>query len=295
MPLIRPVIASMNQRSNFGLKFTNTLIRPITASLILVCTYLAATEHAYAQQATKHPSSEQFISPCVSYHTQDKGRVHIVKVDLRCPDVQIISTPKEQRNITTSNFAYANKTTVAINGSFYDENNYPLGLNVTDGRPWTKSQDKKAYSFLACTQRGACHIEPFNRTTVYQTQWPTVVSGWQSLVNGQYQCAPGSPRICHSNARNPHPRTAVGVSDNKHYLYMVVVEGRQENFKGYTLNQVARVFKQLGVNQAINLDGGGSSTLVLKNRRMNQLPSQQLFFERNVANHLGVIDHTAKP
>ena len=76
---------------------------------------------------------------------------------------------------------------------------------------------------------------------------------------------------------------------------MVVVEGRQENFKGYTLNQVARVFKQLGVNQAINLDGGGSSTLVLKNRRMNQLPSQQLFFERNVANHLGVIDHTAKP
>ena len=55
------------------------------------------------------------------------------------------------------------------------------------------------------------------------------------------------------------------------------------------------MFKQLGVNQAINLDGGGSSTLVLKNRRMNQLPSQQLFFERNVANHLGVIDHTAKP
>ena len=238
--------------------------------------------------------AEQAISPCVSYQTQDKDRVHIVKVDLHCPDVQIIGTPKEQRSMTTSNFAYANKTTVAINGSFYSEQNQPLGLTVTDGRPWPKTQDKKAYSFLACTAQRECHIEPFNRTTVYQTQWQTVISGWQSLINGQYQCAPGSPRLCHSNARNPHPRTALGLSDNKRYLYMVVVEGRQENFKGYTLNQVARVFKQLGVKNAINLDGGSSSTLVLKNRRVNELPAQQLFFERNVANHLGIIDKTRR-
>lgn len=255
---------------------------------------LAAFTFSLNTPVLAQSANEQAISPCVSYHTQDKKRVHIVKVDLQCPGIQLIGTPKDQRNITTSNFAYANKTTVAINGSFFDENNQPLGLSVTQGRPWPKSQDKKAYSFLACTADRQCHIEAFNRTTVYQTQWQTVISGWQSLNNGQYQCAPGSPRICHSNARNPHPRTALGLSPNQRYLYVLVVEGRQDDFKGYTLNQVARVFKQLGVKQAINLDGGGSSTLVLKNRRINQLPPQQFFFERNVANHLGIIDKTPR-
>lgn len=249
----------------------------------------------YALLILSPPSwAEQTISPCISYSQQNQAYVHMVKVDLSCPDIHILGTPKEQRNMSTRNFAYANKTTVAINGSFFDEQNYPLGLTVSQGQPWLKAQDKKSYSFLACTATRECHIEAFNQTTVYQTQWQTVISGWQGLSNGQYQCASGSPRICHSNARSPHPRTALGISDDKRYLVIIVVEGRQDNFKGYTLNQVARLFKKIGVSRAINLDGGGSSTLIINNRRVNRLPSQQLFFERNVANHLGIIDKTPR-
>ncbi|MDY3331814.1 MAG: phosphodiester glycosidase family protein [Pelistega sp.] len=231
------------------------------------------------------------VSPCIQYE-QQKTHIHIAKIDLQCPQLEIIGTIPGNSD-TTSNFAYQNKATIAINGTFYNEKRQPLGLNYTQQRTWANTRDVKQYSFLACTKDNQCLIEPYNKVTVYNPSWNVVVSGWQSMQNGKFMCAPGSPRICHSNGRNPHPRTAVGLSKDKRYLYMVVVEGRLDNFKGYTLTQLAKLFQGLGVPHAINLDGGGSSTMVIKNRRVNQLPSQQLIFERSVANHLGIIDRSS--
>ena len=236
--------------------------------------------------------AQEKVSPCITYETADKNRVHIAKVDLHCPGITIIGTDVSQSNRTTSNFAFPNKTTIAINGAFFDGNNKPQGLNVTNGIRWPNSHDTTHHSFLACTAGKQCFIEEPNRRTAHKPEWHTVISGWQNLKNGSYICPRGSPRICHTNARGQHPRTAVGLSNNKRYLYLVVVEGRQNGFKGYTLNQLARLFKRRGVNMALNLDGGGSSTMVVKRSRVNELPSRQFFLERNVANHLGIIDST---
>ena len=60
-----------------------------------------------------------------------------------------------------------------------------------------------------------------------------------------------------------HPRTAVGVTaDNK--LLIVTVDGRQPISQGVTLVELAALMKQLGAVNAINLDGGGSTTLSVK-------------------------------
>ncbi|WP_159991329.1 phosphodiester glycosidase family protein [Pelistega ratti] len=236
------------------------------------------------------PSISREITPCIHYETRQQGHIHISKIDLSCPSIRLLGTLPHNSD-TTSNFAYKNKTTVAINASFFDENRNPLGLNYSHQRTWrTSKKDQKQYSFLACTKENQCLIEPFNQLTPYQKQWDIVISGWQSLQNGLYRCAPSSPAICHRNAKSRHPRTAVGLSQDKRFLYLVVVEGRLDKFKGYTLNQLAQLFKQLNVPHAINLDGGGSSTMVINNKRVNRLPSQQMFFERAVANHLGVVD-----
>ncbi len=59
-----------------------------------------------------------------------------------------------------------------------------------------------------------------------------------------------------------HPRTAMGYTpDGK--LVILVIEGRNKNAGGATLTQEAQIFKDLGCWEALNLDGGGSSCLLV--------------------------------
>ncbi|WP_071059222.1 phosphodiester glycosidase family protein [Pelistega sp. MC2] len=227
------------------------------------------------------------VSPCITYDNQKP--IHITKVDLSCPSIKLIGT-LPQHSDTTSNFARDNEATVAINGAFYDEKRNPLGLNYSHQHTWHRSKDYRQYAFFACTKNNQCFIESYNKSTIYQPQWDLVISGWQSLQNGKFLCAPSSTGICYRNAQTKHPRTAIGLTADNRFLYMVVVEGRREEFQGYTLTQLATLFKQLNVPHAINLDGGGSSTMIINHNRVNALPDNQLFFERSVANHLGIKD-----
>jgi hypothetical protein len=64
-------------------------------------------------------------------------------------------------------------------------------------------------------------------------------------------------------AAGRHPRTAVGIADHGQRLLLVVVDGRQRPYSdGMTLRELASLMLALGSRDAINLDGGGSSTLV---------------------------------
>ncbi len=95
--------------------------------------------------------------------------------------------------------------------------------------------------------------------------------------------------------RSTQPRTAIGYSKSGRYLYLVVVDGRQPFYsEGITLDELAHLMISLGAQYAMNLDGGGSSTMVVAGRdgqpRIlnspidNYIPGR----ERPVANHLGV-------
>jgi len=74
-----------------------------------------------------------------------------------------------------------------------------------------------------------------------------------------------SSRPSFSEAR--HPRTAVGYDPHRRRLWIVVVDGRQEGYSdGMSLPEIATLFEALEVREAINLDGGGSSVMVLRGR-----------------------------
>lgn len=64
------------------------------------------------------------------------------------------------------------------------------------------------------------------------------------------------------------PRTALGITPHNHLL-MVVVDGRTDTSIGMTLTELANLMIKLGASQAMNLDGGSSSTLVLRNAVYN--------------------------
>ena len=60
-----------------------------------------------------------------------------------------------------------------------------------------------------------------------------------------------------------HPRTAVGIARGGRRLLLVVVDGRQKGYSdGMTLRELAGLIRELGARDALNLDGGGSTTLV---------------------------------
>ncbi|RYG19438.1 phosphodiester glycosidase family protein, partial [bacterium] len=92
-----------------------------------------------------------------------------------------------------------------------------------------------------------------------------------------------------SFATTRHPRTAVG-RDAKGGTWLVVIDGRQVQSVGASLPETAEIMRKLGCVDAINLDGGGSSTLSLFGTTLNHLAGG---IERGVANF--VLFHGPSP
>ena len=81
------------------------------------------------------------------------------------------------------------------------------------------------------------------------------------------------------------PRTALGITAKGHIL-LVVIDGRQEHSIGLSLFELAEFMLKLGAVDAINLDGGGSSTMLVNGRIVNK-PSDK--HERKVGDAIIVI------
>ena len=83
-----------------------------------------------------------------------------------------------------------------------------------------------------------------------------------------------------------HPRTAIGYSRDENKILMLVVEGRSDASKGVTTDELASIFMFFKMSNAVNLDGGGSSCLVLKDKIKNVLSDGS---ERKVTNAFSIV------
>jgi len=72
-----------------------------------------------------------------------------------------------------------------------------------------------------------------------------------------------------AKARATNPRTAIGMIEKGHYLF-VVSDGRTKKSRGLSLYQLAEFMKKYNVKVAYNLDGGGSSTMVFNGKLINE-------------------------
>ena len=102
--------------------------------------------------------------------------------------------------------------------------------------------------------------------------------GWSLGWAGVMDAIGGSPVLmrdgevitdsCSGYVCQRHPRTGVGVMPNGNIL-LVTVDGRRSSSVGMTIVEFARLFKWLGAESAMNLDGGGSATMVLNGNVVN--------------------------
>ena len=90
---------------------------------------------------------------------------------------------------------------------------------------------------------------------------PVLIKNGEIKNTWRFECLPGDYDV---NCANPDPRTAIGITADRR-LVLFVCEGRDmtEGVKGYSTENVARILLDFGCTDAINLDGGGSSCLLV--------------------------------
>jgi hypothetical protein len=183
----------------------------------------------------------------------------------------------------------------AVNADFFTPEGGTVGTEVVDGH------------VTAARSRPALVWRPGRAPWMGSTSvhGDTLVGGWSVPFgpgDGVTEGVGGFPELLDSGARvgdlavgerptfaaSRHPRTAVGYDVEERRLWMVVVDGRQPPYSaGMTLPELTVLLEALGVEEGINLDGGGSSVMVVLGRAMNH-PSDEAG-ERPVVNALALV------
>ena len=113
--------------------------------------------------------------------------------------------------------------------------------------------------------------------------WPRILKGGQNIAG----LAANDEGTISRNAEVRHPRSAIGFSRDSSTLILATVDGRQAASVGMTTVELAELMREFGAWDALNFDGGGSTTMVIKGRVVNK-PADPTG-ERDVANALLVV------
>ncbi|MCP4640801.1 MAG: hypothetical protein GY851_10225 [bacterium] len=221
-------------------------------------------------------------------------RLYALRVDLDDPDIEFFVTPSNgDRPLDTdaqiaSGFLTEHGCQVAVNASPFspvnDEPGSPrdvVGLSASDGDVYSPPHDSFGVFFVDAENNATVTAPPIDTGLV----WNGVGGFGMLIVDGVIVAGDG----------DRHPRTAVGTSEDGRYLYFLIIDGRQPHVSvGSSLKETAEWMARVGAHRALNLDGGGSTALVIEGPRglpkilnrpiHNNMPGRQ----RLNGNHLGI-------
>lgn len=171
------------------------------------------------------------------------------------------------RNITdtTSDMAANNNAVLAINGDYYGARqsgyvirNGKLYRDTSGNRDALVIQKNGEFKFVSESETSASELLQDGALQVFSFG-PVLLNNGENSVGENDEVG---------MAMASNPRTAIGYLGNNHYVF-VVSDGRTSESAGLSLYELASFMKELGVKDAYNLDGGGSSTMVFKGEIIN--------------------------
>jgi exopolysaccharide biosynthesis protein len=225
------------------------------------------------------------------------GAQYILILKAKYPKYRLDLAFAKDSLIKTSVFAKKSEAIAAINGGFFDmKAGGSVSFLVSDG---VIIHENKPNVLAMDNEIGANAIVVFDNGTgdILPTQGPTRIP---SLKNVEDAIVTG-PLLLKNSQITPlqkrpfndlkHPRSAICLG--KKEIWLVAADGRHKEATGLSLNDLAQFLLSCGCPQAINLDGGGSTTLFLNTKKLNGIvnhPSDNKKFdsegERPVANVL---------
>jgi len=229
--------------------------------------------------------------------------VHVLEADLSRCDLVLRTLRAQAREEggrgherVTSMVARSDRGVLAaVNADFFTPEGGTVGTEVVAGR------------VTVARSRPALVWRPGESPWMGSTSiaGDTLVAGWRVPFgpgDGETQAVGGYPELLDGGVRvgdlgvgerpafaaSRHPRTAVGHDPATGRLWLVVVDGRQSpHSAGMTLPELTALMEALGARDALNLDGGGSSVMVVLGSARNR-PSDEAG-ERPVVNALAVV------
>ncbi len=207
----------------------------------------------------------------------------VARIDLSDPRVQVQVALADDRDPdgpgpcvgrldTTSSVARQHDFAVTINASYFavpttrnvkgrpvsffvGNGAIPEGWHFSGGKVVTRPVKDGLRDAFVVHANGACSFRERALELPPDTRF---------AVSGSALVLRGGKVVARPEATARHPRSAIGLSEDGRALFLVAVDGRQEHSRGVTLEELGQLMQRLGAHQALNLDGGGSTALVVK-------------------------------
>jgi len=161
---------------------------------------------------------------------------------------------------STGNQSLLNSCTLATNGSpFSFTSPSCMGSLVSDGVVLSAVDGTDVSQVFGLTQKGEFVLGTLTAAEIISMRFSQLITGFSMIVlNGTVVVGPGGEIA---------PRTAIGV-DKSGRLLLFVADGIEATNVGLTTEQLAKWMQSLGAYHVLNLDGGGSSVMMYKERQV---------------------------
>ncbi|MEA3287439.1 MAG: phosphodiester glycosidase family protein [Candidatus Marinimicrobia bacterium] len=236
-------------------------------------------------------------------------RAWYVRVDESLPEIEtrVVASTDHDGIETVSDFAQRLQVPVVINGGYFRMDLNPakhVGILKVDGElihsatPSVLRGEQRFYLHRAAIgfhaddqidiERVSSHgdsvyswempienlpgVPGARRDTVHRCAWSyrDILGGGPQLIrDGRIDISVNEEVFFGTSIPQVHPRTAAGITSSGD-LILLIVDGRQLISRGVDLEELAEILYDLGCQEAINLDGGGSSALVVNGVLLNR-------------------------
>lgn len=257
-----------------------TLLLAASAAFVLLDTFVlerhlsTVSSSVAATQADSSGTTETSIS--VTTHRENTTTIYVA--DIYLGNNQTIQSALADntygKNITetTSTMAASVNATIAINGDYYGARTN--GYVIRNGELLRSTKASDDQEDLVLWSDGSMSIVREGDSTAQELLDDgalQVLSFGPGLVIDGKISVDSDDEVGKAMASNP--RTAIGYLGDNHYV-LVVADGRTDESEGLSLLQLADFMNGLGVTQAYNLDGGGSSTMCYDGTVINNPTTQ---------------------
>ena len=291
------------------------LLRTLLAALLLHAALIAAENQIDWDSAKTVCPGIKFVR--IKRTSPRLMRIYVMRIDLETPGLRFVTTGRDPdwdkpmpdypklkirtRRTTTADFMRQTRAKGL---------NVVVAFNASPWRPWTKPYNHKyadppgvniSDGVLVGNRGGNPAFVVYKDGSVAivdkvpKKDFPKIRNSLAGfcIIARNGKVLPNT----HSVAKGCHPRTAYGLSADRRYLYIIAIDGRQKNWSlGATGAETGALLIEAGADDAINMDGGGSTTMCYWDRRKKKPVmvnthnhKSKSKYMRPVANNLGIV------